>query len=180
MNPLYLNALIGGIIIGLAALLFAWGLGRVMGVSGIVKWILAKVTKTEYWRYYFLVGLIWGVALYRYMEPSYYPSNTNPSYLIAGIAGILVGVGTSMANGCTSGHAVCGIGRLSLSAPSSPLSSSSRAVWSQYISLILSSNTYDKTYQYHLSHLRCPLWICPDTLWYDFSRSSARISRYRL
>ena len=48
------------------------------------------------------------------MEPSYYPSNMNPSYIITIIAGILVGVGTSMANGCTSGHAVCGIGRLSI------------------------------------------------------------------
>ena len=60
------------------------------------------------------MGLILGVALYSYIVPGYHISNTNPSYIIAVITGILVGVGTSMANGCTSGHAVCGIGRLSL------------------------------------------------------------------
>ncbi|MBC7504022.1 YeeE/YedE family protein [Candidatus Gracilibacteria bacterium] len=114
MNPLYINALIGGAIIGLSALLFIGGLGRVMGVSGIVKGIFGKLAKNEYWRYYFLVGLMGGVALYSYIVPSYHISNTNPSYIIAIIAGVLVGVGTSMANGCTSGHAVCGIGRLSI------------------------------------------------------------------
>ncbi|MBC7498741.1 YeeE/YedE family protein [Candidatus Gracilibacteria bacterium] len=114
MNPLYILALIGGALIGLSALLFAGGIGRVMGVSGILKGVLGKVTKGEYWRYYFLIGLPLGVALYSQVVPGYHMANTNPSYIIAIIAGILVGVGTSMANGCTSGHAVCGIGRLSL------------------------------------------------------------------
>jgi uncharacterized protein len=69
MNPIYINALIGGVLIGIAALIFSGMLGRVMGVSGILKGILPKSESDLLWRYTFIIGLIGGVALYRFLEP---------------------------------------------------------------------------------------------------------------
>jgi uncharacterized protein len=113
MNTIYISALIGGITIGVAALLLAGGLGRVMGMSGILKGILPK-RETGFWRYLFLAGIPLGSAIYLVLHPNYtvvFPENQLP---VAILSGILVGLGTSLANGCTSGHSVCGIGRFSI------------------------------------------------------------------
>lgn len=108
-----ISPLAGGILIGLAAIWLTGSLGRVMGVSGIIKGILPPAESGSAWRYWFLVGTVAGVSAYAWLVPHFSVVNSNTSYLVAATAGILVGIGTSMANGCTSGHAVCGIGRLS-------------------------------------------------------------------
>lgn len=105
---------LGGTLIGIAALLLAGSLGRVMGVSGIIKSILPPAESGSAWRYLFLAGTTLGVTAYSLLQPGFSIANSNASLAVAGVAGILVGIGTSMANGCTSGHAVCGIGRLSV------------------------------------------------------------------
>lgn len=65
------------------------------------------------WRYTFLLGIPVGVVLYTLSHSTYIPSNMETSSIMAIISGMLVGIGITLANGCTSGHAVCGIGRLS-------------------------------------------------------------------
>ncbi|MBX9809607.1 YeeE/YedE family protein [Candidatus Gracilibacteria bacterium] len=111
---MFIDALLGGTLIGFAALLFSGGVGRVMGVSGILKGILPNTEPKSFWRYMFIIGLIGGVLFYRILFPESIIHITSESYLLYIIAGIFVGLGVSMANGCTSGHAVCGIGRLSV------------------------------------------------------------------
>lgn len=84
-----------------------------MGVSGILKAVLPKA-ESGAWRYLFLIGIPLGVLIYGLLDPDYGIVNSQNSYAIALVAGALVGFGTSLASGCTSGHAVCGIGRLSI------------------------------------------------------------------
>ena len=112
MNAIYINALVGGSIIGLAAIFLAGGLGRVMGVSGIIKGILPK-REIGIWRYLFLLGIPLGSGMYFLLNPAYTVAFPDNRLAIAIVGGILVGLGTSLANGCTSGHSICGIGRLS-------------------------------------------------------------------
>lgn len=102
----YLNALVGGLLIGLSAFLLLYFNGRVLGVSGIVGGLLEKTSRREPWRYYFLAGLLLGGLLkYERVDGTF-------SYWVV-VAGVLVGFGTRMGGGCTSGHGVCGISRLS-------------------------------------------------------------------
>lgn len=111
-----LQALAGGVLIGLASWLLLAGLGRVAGVSGIAAAVIAPTPAETAgsdgaWRVMFLIGLIGGGALaYALIAP---PSVTlRPLPLLVG-AGLLVGVGTVLGSGCTSGHGVCGLGRRS-------------------------------------------------------------------
>jgi uncharacterized membrane protein YedE/YeeE len=109
-----LEALLGGILIGVAAALLMLCNGRIAGVSGILGRALAPSSGDVAWRWMFLTGLIGGGFLLRVIAPASLPGRTFGSigWIIG--AGVLVGVGTAMGNGCTSGHGVCGIGRLSL------------------------------------------------------------------
>jgi uncharacterized protein len=109
----YLPALFGGMLIGLSALMLAGWLGRVMGVSGILKAVIPPM-EPGIWRYFFLVGIPLWVLIYSLVDPNYHIANDQSSYALAIVSGVLVGFGTSLANWCTSGHAVCGIGRLSV------------------------------------------------------------------
>lgn len=113
MNTVYIHALVGGAIIGIAAIFLIGGLGRVMGVSGIIKGILPK-QEIGLWRYFFLLGIPLGSGMYLLLNPAYAVVFPDNRLGVAIVGGILVGLGTSLANGCTSGHSVCGIGRLSL------------------------------------------------------------------
>lgn len=97
----------------MAALLLAGGIGRVMGMSGVIKGIFSKESNGA-WRYVFLLGIPLGSGMYAFLHPAYVVTFPDERVLIAIAGGILVGLGTSLANGCTSGHSVCGIGRLSL------------------------------------------------------------------
>lgn len=111
---MYTQAIIGWILIWLAALLLSGGLGRVMWVSGILKWILPSPEPKSFWRYMFIIWLIGWVLLYRILFPEFNIELVSTSYWQYIIAWILVWFWVSLANWCTSGHAVCGIGRLSI------------------------------------------------------------------
>lgn len=111
------RALIGGGLIGLAAAGLMLANGRVMGVSGIVAGLIpsfgAGGSDTKTWRFLFVVGVI--LAPIAFLAASQTPLNVviseDPRLLM--VAGFLVGVGTVVGNGCTSGHGVCGLARLS-------------------------------------------------------------------
>jgi uncharacterized membrane protein YedE/YeeE len=108
----YFVAGLGGILIGLASWLLWWGLGRITGISGIASETMAAPTQPDTWRWAFLAGLIIGGCLLgQGLEIPTLP--TRPLYLLIP-AGLLVGIGTVWGSGCTSGHGVCGLGRLSV------------------------------------------------------------------
>jgi len=113
-------ALIGGLLIGLSAVVMLGAMGRIAGISGILGGLLNNGSPDRKWRNYFLAGLVAGVALFIALGGEVNAINLNPfdfsgelqtGVLIAG--GLLVGFGTQMGSGCTSGHGVCGLGRLS-------------------------------------------------------------------
>lgn len=111
----YLMATLGGALIGLAvSLMLLWN-GRVTGISGIFYG--ATVTHEvgdKAWRWYFIAGLIGGGALLRFLIPSAFSEGLPTESWTVIAAGILVGFGTLLGNGCTSGHGVCGISRMSI------------------------------------------------------------------
>jgi len=115
MNAEWVSGLAGGLLIGLGAAVYLLGNGRIMGASGILGGLVdrsAGNTTTE--RLFFLAGVI-GVplALRPLIAPDTQTHLTHNLGLVV-IAGLLVGLGTRIANGCTSGHGVCGISRFSL------------------------------------------------------------------
>lgn len=108
----WIGGLIGGGLIGLSATLLLALNGRIAGISGMVTGALSFVA-AERWRWWFLAGLLGGAGLYEYgLAATPTPSSTFAPVAM-GIGGLLVGFGTRMGNGCTSGHGVCGLGRLS-------------------------------------------------------------------
>ena len=102
--------------IGTAAVLLWWLNGRIAGVSGVAGGVLAPgpISGRRGWRLLFLLGLVLGTAAWFGLSQQLPPvrRGMHPGLLIA--AGLLVGYGTTMAGGCTSGHGVCGLARLSL------------------------------------------------------------------
>ncbi len=105
-------ALIGGALIGLAATLLLLATGRVAGVSGITAGAIAAPGPERDWRTAFLVGLIFGPIVFAFFGGEL-PRPLLPALPVIVIAGALVGFGTQLGNGCTSGHGVCGLARLS-------------------------------------------------------------------
>jgi uncharacterized protein len=110
-------ALIGGGMIGMAAVWLAWTNGRIAGISGILGHLIELLVqqKREHfgWRVAFLIGLIGAPVLWT-MVTSLPPSVQQSGTLGLVIGGFLVGLGTRYANGCTSGHGICGLSRFSL------------------------------------------------------------------
>ena len=107
-------ALCGGLMIGAAAALFFWLNGRIAGISGMFGDLLfARRQDHGLWRLTFLLGLLLGYLAIRAWRPELGEVNlqTGPVGMI--VAGLLVGYGTRLGNGCTSGHGICGIARLS-------------------------------------------------------------------
>ena len=110
MNAYFLP-LTGGILLGLSAIWLLLTLGRVAGISGIAWGSIAGPDRG--WRWLFLLGLLLGGLLTHTVIGQPLPDeSTAPTWLIA-ISGLLVGMGTRMGGGCTSGHGVCGLGRRS-------------------------------------------------------------------
>ncbi len=106
------SALGGGVLIGVAAAILFLGIGRIAGISGIVGGLLQHNGRADAWRWLFLVGLLIAPWLYMLVQP--FPDiKMVASPLLLIIAGLLVGFGTRYASGCTSGHGVCGLSRLS-------------------------------------------------------------------
>jgi uncharacterized membrane protein YedE/YeeE len=110
----WLVALGGGVLIGLAATLLLWLNGRVAGVSGILNGVIFPKPADFEWRAAFLIGLIAAGAAYLAWIPGASLPRTDFNRAGLVVAGLLVGFGTRMSNGCTSGHGVCGLGRLSM------------------------------------------------------------------
>ena len=114
----YLQSLLGGLLIGLASWLFLLTLGRVAGISSIVAGLLTVKPPGDderNWRWAFLFGLIvMGVLAIGALGPTVQAVQVPRSPWLVGIAGLLVGFGTVLGSGCTSGHGVCGLGRRSL------------------------------------------------------------------
>jgi uncharacterized protein len=110
-----LAALAGGTLIGVAALVLWLTLGRIAGISGMIGSALRTGTAPgeRAWRLAFLLGLIAGPAILSALSERrlVWPSPTRVPVLL--VAGLAVGLGTGLANGCTSGHGVCGVARLS-------------------------------------------------------------------
>ncbi|MCC5085102.1 YeeE/YedE family protein [Xanthomonas campestris] len=104
-------SLTGGVLIGLAATLLLWLNGRTAGISGIVNGVLFPVAGDVAWRLLFLIGLIVAASLYMTWAPSAPQPRSDYSRSALVVAGVLVGFGTRMGNGCTSGHGVCGLAR---------------------------------------------------------------------
>jgi len=109
----FFKPLIGGVFIGVAVTLMLLFNGRVTGISGIINSAVVTRQKDSWWRWSFLGGLIAGGLILAMVNPGIFLSTTGSSNLEIGIAGLLVGFGTVMGSGCTSGHGVCGISRFS-------------------------------------------------------------------
>jgi uncharacterized membrane protein YedE/YeeE len=107
------SALVGGALIGLSASLLLLAHGKVAGISSIFGGVLDPRAGDRAFRLYFLAGLLLSGALARVVLPSALPAAT-PGLAIGGAAGLLVGFGTQLGSGCTSGHGVCGLSRRSL------------------------------------------------------------------
>jgi len=108
-----LHGIIGGVLIGVAAVLLLWLNGRIAGVSGILGGILtANSARERWWRGTFVAGLIIGAAVYAAIT-GYLPLEIQTGSPTLTIAGLLVGFGTRLGSGCTSGHGVCGLARRS-------------------------------------------------------------------
>ena len=104
-------ALVGGLLIGTAAALLLVLNGRIAGISGIVGGLLQGDRRDAVWRIAFLSGLIIAPILYVTFGGHLPAVSINSSAVLLVLAGLLVGFGTRLAAGCTSGHGVCGIGR---------------------------------------------------------------------
>ncbi len=105
-------ALAGGVVIGLAAAMFALLNGRIAGISGVLGGLLAPAKGDVAWRLAFVLGLVAAPAVYALFAALPAPQvDAGWGTLVA--AGLLVGVGTRYGAGCTSGHGVCGLSRLS-------------------------------------------------------------------
>lgn len=107
-----LTALVGGALIGLAAGWLVLFNGRIAGISGIVGGLLRPRAGDIAWRVAFVAGIVAAPALYRLFAPLP-PSRVDAGWVLLIVAGLLVGVGTRYGSGCTSGHGVCGLSRLS-------------------------------------------------------------------
>jgi len=104
----------GGLLIGLAAVLLMAGLGRIFGATGIVSGFVFADSREEFaWRAALVVGMLIAPALV-FLTRGQWPTIDVPvSPLLLVVGGLIVGIGTSLGSGCTSGHGVCGLSRLS-------------------------------------------------------------------
>lgn len=109
-----IEPLLGGVLIGLSAFLMQFLLGRIAGISGIVGRLLPATPGDIAWRLAFVLGLIGGGTLMLFVNADGFSAPIgSPSNLRIILAGLLVGFGTRLGSGCTSGHGVCGVSRLS-------------------------------------------------------------------
>ena len=109
----WLNALLGGALIGIAVSLMLYLNGRVTGVSGIINGLILREKDEWHWRAAFLFGLFAGGVFLHQLNPQYFANTLSVGFFEVAVAGGLVGFGTLLGSGCTSGHGVCGISRLS-------------------------------------------------------------------
>lgn len=109
----FVSALLGGALVGAASLLMLLFNGRILGISGIVGGLWKRSTEERGWRLLFLLGLLAGGVLLRLAEPQAFLDSLHRPAALLIAAGLLVGYGTRLGSGCTSGHGICGVSRLS-------------------------------------------------------------------
>lgn len=110
----WINALLGGTLIGISvSLMLLWN-GRVTGISGIINGALSPLKGDTLWRVCFILGLFLGGLVMHQLNPDVFKNTVQQAPWAPAVAGLLVGFGTVMGSGCTSGHGVCGISRTSL------------------------------------------------------------------
>jgi uncharacterized membrane protein YedE/YeeE len=112
MPVVWFQALVGGLLIGAASSLLLLTHGRIAGISGVIGSILSPKTTDRSWQLMFVSGLLATGVVAGLVAPSSI-GHAARSYPVVILAGVLVGFGTRLGGGCTSGHGVCGIGRLS-------------------------------------------------------------------
>ncbi len=108
-----LASLIGGMLIGLSASMLLLFNGKIAGISGIIAGTLSPAKNDTLWRIVFVAGLLVGGFLLRLLSPQTFVIGITRSWSALVVAGLLVGFGTRLGNGCTSGHGVCGLSRFS-------------------------------------------------------------------
>ena len=108
-----LMSLAGGIIIGCAALVLLVSIQRIAGISGIIGGLFPVIRQDLTWRLFFVAGLLLGGFVLATVYPNSLAINLTYSTPALVVAGLLVGFGSRLGNGCTSGHGICGLGRLS-------------------------------------------------------------------
>ena len=106
-------ALCGGVLIGAAASALLLLNGRIAGISGIAAGLVSPPNSETPWRLFFVLGLLTGGGLLLVAYPAAFPVAASQPLPQLAVAGVLVGVGTRVGNGCTSGHGVCGLSRRS-------------------------------------------------------------------
>ena len=108
-------SLAGGIILGLASAIFILVNGRILGISGILGGLMPPKGGDTFWRVAFILGLFTAPTVFHAVVPAEYITTPriDATELTVVAAGLLVGIGTRYASGCTSGHGVCGLSRLS-------------------------------------------------------------------
>ena len=106
--------MLGGALIGIAASLLLFTHGKVAGVSGLYGGLLRRGTSDRALRFWFISGLVVAGAVMRFACPGAFATTWTAALPIVFVAGLLVGFGTQLGGGCTSGHGVCGISRLSV------------------------------------------------------------------
>jgi len=121
--------LIGGSVIGLSAVILLLYKGRVAGISGILNGVFTKDKNEFIWRALFLLGIALGPLLAELFD-SHLPETIDLSWTIVIVGAFLVGFGTNLGGGCTSGHGICGMGRFSL-----------RSIWATVIFIIVAMLT---------------------------------------
>lgn len=109
------TSLIGGVMLGIASALFILVNGRILGISGILGGLLTFKWRDSGWRIAFMLGMLAAPVSFMLIVPAawIHVPRIDASYVAIVIAGLLVGYGTRLGSGCTSGHGVCGLSRLS-------------------------------------------------------------------
>lgn len=107
------SATLGGILIGLSAVLLMGMNGRIAGISGIFSGMVFGSAGDKLWRLLFIAGLVAAPMLFQFFSTEPIPFTLSSSWPMIVIGGLLVGFGTRLGSGCTSGHGVCGLSRLS-------------------------------------------------------------------
>jgi hypothetical protein len=108
-------SLTGGVLLGVASAMFILLNGRILGISGILGGLLPPKVGDSVWRVAFLLGMFAAPLVFKALAPAGFASTPriDATELTVILAGLLVGIGTSYASGCTSGHGVCGLSRMS-------------------------------------------------------------------
>ena len=109
-----IEAIIGGLLIGLSSSFLLFLNGKIAGMSGLASQLHSSYKPENFWRILFLVGLVLGCWVFKYSGAGLQEIEITGSLTLIIVGGVLTGLGTRMARGCTSGHGICGIGRFSL------------------------------------------------------------------